>query len=208
MSHLSDNDKKTILGALRGDLKWSADILLDLLQVHQVHNRDGDAVRWVDPGFFSLVVTDSMDHRHYEKNSKDLHALLHNNGPETLLIPIYGKKHWSLLVYRRLYRHWYACDSAGEYHRKQVELVLSNLCKRGFIDDNEKHIVTFFDKLTQQDSNFECGLFTLLYCLVFASNKAKTEDEYDQYLDRELALINNHMRQEYRDSLISIINDI
>jgi hypothetical protein len=210
MFTLSQRNKKAIIQALREDEQWVADILLDLLQIHQVHNKEGDSVRWVDPGFFTLVATGSLKHRHYERNFKELYALLHEKGPETLLIPIHGEQHWSLLVYRRLHKHWYVCDSAGGYHRKQIELVLLNLCKRGFITDNNSHVVTFYDDLAQQKSNFECGFFTLLYCLVFASNKNKTgtEEGYNRYLSEELAKIDENMRLKYRDELIDIVNSL
>lgn len=206
---LNRRSKKAILEILSHDQKWSSDILIDLLLLHGLKssgNIEEEEVQWIDPSFFSMVVTGSEKHRHYKKNFTILRDKFQKNPPNTLLIPIYNNMHWSLLVYRHQSASWYFCDSLFPYHNEHAKTVLLNLCKRGIIID-KNYTVVFYDKLQHQHYDFECGLYVLMYALIFSLAHEKIGDSYLAHLDKELIHINNKIRIAYKNNLIEIMKE-
>ena len=207
MSHeITRSTKEEIIKVLQKNKNWHADILTTLLLMHGLNNNASQKVCWIDPGLFELVVTGSEKHPNYKKNRASLYEKLNNDRMITLLIPIHNKTHWSLLVYRPRYRAWYSCDSSAPFHSDYVKSILCRLCERNFIKDNENHQVLVYNKLYRQDSDFECGLYTLLYALVFVLAENKPTDEYHAYLDNELGQINEKTRLTYKNKLIHILS--
>lgn len=140
------------------------------------------------------------------------------------LLPLYGEKHWSLLVRIPHVKCWLHFDSIGGYHLAYAKTVAHKIdCDiyHKNIEDtrDEKDVYEFiyFKDVPRQDGSWECGIYLLMYAYTMIhysntfvlSDDDDTIDDYKEdlfdYLRKHMPLIKENKRKIFVSSIIALL---
>jgi len=82
-----------------------------------------------------------------------------------VLLPLHHDDHWSLLVYAPAWHHWFVADSLQTYHEQRVLDVMARLDALRVVAKRDAQ-VTFFDRLPEQLSDYECARYVVYYAFL------------------------------------------
>ncbi len=114
------------------------------------------------------------------------------------IIPVHSNDHWSLLVRMPKIKCWFHFDSIPGYHRSYASRLANKIDTEIYEideDDEENEFdFIYFKNVPQQNSNWECGIYLLMY--VFVMIHYTTIYNYDENDDDETIKtdIFNYMR--------------
>jgi len=107
--------------------------------------------------------------------------------PPLILVPLVGKDHWSLLLYRPLHNRWYHLDSLSPFHTTLARQTVESLVKLTIVPRHAS--IRTVPHLPLQDACWECGLYLLQYALIAIASSVKAHGD-EKVFQRELGLHN------------------
>jgi Ulp1 family protease len=132
------------------------------------------------------------------------------------IIPLHSNDHWSLLVRMPKIKRWFHFDSIPGYHRSFAIRLADRVDKEIYnIGDKEEEEFDFiyFKNVPQQNSNWECGIYLLMYAFIMIHyttiyNYDETDDaetirtDVFDYLRKHLKQLDNNKCKSFAASIV------
>lgn len=160
---LSQERKNVLISYLKQEEEWNADAIISISQL-LIQNAalDCDQFCLIDPGQLSLVIDNPPSYINWTRNCEIIKKLLNNNTTHVVLLPIFHARHWSLLIYLTHHKQWIHCDPKKDLHKQRIIHIQRILHQYNIVDARQRHCI-FLGPLPEQESNYECGQYTVLY---------------------------------------------
>lgn len=137
------------------------------------------------------------------------------------IIPLHANYHWSLLIRVPSVKCWFHFDSLGGYHRKFAMDVATifdkevyNEEKKDENEEEEEYEFIYFKDAPKQKSDWECGIYLLMYAYSMIHFNSKYDHEDDpknifRYIKKHLPSIDENNRKIFVSSIITLLkNDV
>lgn len=111
----------------------------------------------VDSQLTSLIMNNYINNKENKKGTLDA-FLTYFKSNDIIIIPLFYKSHWSLILYIKLYDTILYFDSITNYHKSYVNKFYEFLITQSIIINNKTNIDT-----VSQNSDWECGYYVIIY---------------------------------------------
>jgi hypothetical protein len=227
ISHLIGSDINNIYDILTNDEYLNDDCIMTILNFMNTISKEDDIII-IDSHYPNMFLYPNEEHSQFKNAKKSLLKGFSNKNNENriYILPLNDSHHWSLLVYIEKYLKWYHFDSLSikrknigknkqeeedeeHYHQNFVNKLLRKFINHSIFNDSDNINVEYLDfKSKNQDSDWECGQYLLMYAkliikYLFNNKKLYNCHDFESYIESNLDYCTEEHRVKFIDDILN-----